>query len=423
MFKDKFHKGSHCYDVLIKPKSKNPIRIGLYLDHYFINEDSPFGISSSDLIFRLFEQGVMKPMTVSAMPTQTLEQPMFNDLSFNPKYCLKPFKPISDTITFADCVQNPKLIPGYAFSQFHDKCLTRCVQVGGIIKSYIKQGIRGGRIFAIPGKYDDLTLLDVNSLYPTALYNIRLPIGAPKIWCDGMDLTNKFAVLTVNITTINRPRKQYYKLTLGPAVYDTIALNTLVKSCGIEYNIITGYVWGTAVIPEVRSYIDDLYSKKASSSGFEHDVYKLMLNAPLGKCLKKSYKTSKRKIFSTKDAALKYATRNHHMLNHIEESDGKYSVVMNYCLDRTYNYSQVGLAILSSARAYMDNLFDEIESQGINIYYSHTDCIVIDSSNVSLLKDRIGSELGQMKIECSGAGYVIDTRHYKVGEHIRPRPK
>jgi hypothetical protein len=326
-------------------------------------------------------------------------------------------------MTFADCVQNPKLIPGYAFSQFHDKCLTKCVQVGGIIKSYIKQGIRGGRIFAIPGNYDDLILLDVNSLYPTALYNMSLPIGIPKIWCDGMDLTNKFAVLTVNITSINTPRKQYYKLTLGTAVYDTIALNTLVKSCGIEYDIITGYVWQTPVVPEVRSYIDDLYSKKASSSGFDHDVFKLMLNAPLGKCLKKSYKTSKRKVFNTKDAALKYATRNHHMLNHIEESDGKYSVVMNWCLDRTYNYSQVGLAILSSARAYMDTLFDECEHKGINIYDSHPYCIVIDSSNVLLLTNRIGDQIGKLKIEAQGEGYVIDTRHYKVGEHVRPRSK
>jgi hypothetical protein len=238
-----------------------------------------------------------------------------------------------------------------------------------------------------------------------------------------MDLHNKFAVLTVNITSIGAPRKQYYKLTTGKAVYDTIALDTLVKSCNIKYDIITGYVWDTAIVPDVKSYIDEQYRLKSSAEGFDRDFYKLCLNAPLGKCLRKAYKTSKTKEFATKDAALKYVARNSHMLNHIEESDGKYKVIMNYCIDKAFNDSHVGLAILSAARAIMDELFQTCEEKGIAVYYSHTDCIAIDTSNVPLLQHMIGSELGQLKIEAQGEAEIIDTRHYRVGSHIRPRTK
>jgi hypothetical protein len=423
MFKDKVYKGSHCYDVLIKPKSKDPIKIGLYLDHYFINEESPFDCMSSDLIFKLFEQGLMKPMTVSDMPTQILEQPTFDDLSFNPTYCLREFNPIEDPITFEECIQNPKLIPRFAWSKFHDKCLRQCVQVGGIIKSYIKQAIRGGRIYCKSGEYSDLTLLDVNSLYPKALYNLNLPIGIPKIYTNNMDLTDTFAILTVNITSIKNPKPYYYKLATGRAVYDTIALNALVSRCGIEYDIITGYVWNVAESSEIKSYIDELYQLKSSSDGFERDFYKLCLNSPPGKCLRRATKTTKRKRFNTKNAALNYVMRNHHMLNRIEESEGKWDVLLNWCIDTTFNYSHIGIAILSAARAYMDTLFDECEALGIDIYYSHTDCIVIDTSKVALLKDWIGNKLGELKIEAQGSGYVKDKKHYRVGDHIRPRIK
>jgi hypothetical protein len=165
IYEERLYKGRHHYHILIKSRSKDPIKIGLYRDHYFIDEPSPFDIMSSDLIFKLFDDGLLRPMTVSEMPTYSIEQPSFNDLSYNPGYTLKPFEVCRHPVTLEQCRSNIKLIPRYSWKLFNNQCLKQCYKVGGIIKAFIQKGIRGARIFAVPGNYKHLTYLDINSLY------------------------------------------------------------------------------------------------------------------------------------------------------------------------------------------------------------------------------------------------------------------
>jgi hypothetical protein len=317
-FKDKLYKGIHCYETILKAKTKDPIRLALYRDHYYVDELTQWNTRSPDLIFDIFDRGEFTPMRVIDMPTQNLERPLFDDLSYSAKYCLQRFKQSDDKVTLDQCIQDNKLIPRFAWRELHNKCLGRCCAIGGSIKTYVKQAIRGGRVIANAAILDDATLLDVSSLYPRAAHDMKLPIGQPKQWHRGVDLSGKFAILTVNITAIDRPRWFYPKLELGWAVYDTVALDSFVKHCGIRYDALSGYYWDCVESEQLKAWIDELYTKKAAASGQLRDVYKLILNSWAGKTLKHGSKTMKVKRFSDEVKAREFASMNQHMLNSIQ---------------------------------------------------------------------------------------------------------
>ena len=224
------------------------------------------------------------------------------------------------------------------------------------------------------------------------------------------------------ITTHKKRENKVEKVRSREAVYDTIGLDSLVKHCGTKYDIIRGYCWRTVESAELKRYIDELYRNKARTSGRDRDVYKLCLTSIYGKCLRKGSKTMKRKVFSTGQGAQKYANSHQFLLDGIEQCGEKHYVTLNWCLDKTFNHSHIGVAILSSARAMMDDLFNECDERRIDVFYSHTDCIAIDTDKVELLKHRIGEGLGELKIEASGKAHIINCVRYSIGSTIRPRP-
>jgi hypothetical protein len=81
----------------------------------------------------------------------------------------------------------------------------------------------------------------------------------------------------------------------------------------------------------------------------------------------------------------------------------------------------LGIAALSSARAIMDELFDECDKLGVKVFYSHTDCLAIDTADVPKLAHWIGPELGKLKAEASGKAVIENCKKYRIGDRIRPR--
>jgi hypothetical protein len=253
---------------------------------------------------------------------------------------------------------------------------------------------------------------------------MRLPIGAPSLYVPGQDLRPEglFAILTVNITAIDTPKAYYAKVALGESVFDTIALDSLTKHCGIHYEILRGYVWRTGDSAKLEAYVDELYKKKSSAVGPMRDIYKLCLNSVYGRCLKRAYKTMKKKEFDSREKAEEYAEKNHFILDSIEElEDDRWAVILNWCLDKSFNHAHVGVAILSSARAFMDNIFAECDRLGIDVKLHNCDCIAIDTDKVPLIEHLIGPGLGELKMEASGAAHIVNSKRYNIGSHIRPR--
>jgi hypothetical protein len=102
--------------VIIKgEKGHALISLCLWLNHYFINELTPFkhcdfdpgmspkrpNIKSPNLLKYLMKRNELKPLTVANGPTSNLEfNDLPNDLSINPQYCIKPWNYLKSDLTF-----------------------------------------------------------------------------------------------------------------------------------------------------------------------------------------------------------------------------------------------------------------------------------------------------------------------------------
>jgi hypothetical protein len=126
-------------------------------------------LTSSRLLVELFKLGMMKPLDIKHMPHNKLQQPPIPDLAYNPKHCLDRTHSIkAKTVTIDDVRSDPRQSPKYG-RQMLSKVLNGCAAVSGVVKSFIKQALHGARIWGVAGTYDNLTILDINSLYPYAM--------------------------------------------------------------------------------------------------------------------------------------------------------------------------------------------------------------------------------------------------------------
>jgi hypothetical protein len=152
--------------VFIKadPKKKPAYKVAVYLNHYFVDETTPFTerdiglnwgyaeprqLTSMRLICALMSSNQFRAMKIGELPKE-IEQQTINDLSYNPKYCLsndEQRKPI----TLDEVLQDPeaKKAPSYGMYLLHQKVLNRkdIYAVSGVVKHFISKCVHGGRMF------------------------------------------------------------------------------------------------------------------------------------------------------------------------------------------------------------------------------------------------------------------------------------
>jgi hypothetical protein len=200
---------------------------------------------------------------------------------------------------------------------------------------------------------------------------------------------------------------------------DKYELQYLVKYCNIKYNIKCGFYWCGSTV-NVAEYINELYDvKRDAIDDDERKAAKLALNSLFGMSLKKGYRTRKMKRFATKTELAQYIQRR---WGRVDKYDmNKLEVVLNQCLDDTFNYAYIGTAILSTSKRLMYELFTECNALDIPIYMSNVDSILIPTADVGKLQHRIGNEIGMLKVEySSGEAIVIRPNLYYMSDsHYR----
>jgi hypothetical protein len=69
------------------------------------------------------------------------------------------------------------------------------------------------------------------------------------------------------------------------------------------------------------------------------------------------------------------------------------------------------------SKRIMNEIFNECNQLGIDVHYSATDSLLIDTDKVVLLQDRIGDGLGQLHVEASGDAIVIKQNLYYLNDN------
>jgi hypothetical protein len=222
-----------------------------------------------------------------------------------------------------------------------------------------------------------------------------------------------YYVVEINITEILTPRSFYPRLRLGLITVDKYELEDLILYCRIKYTIIRGYYFtGTSV--SVSDFVNRMYTRKQRAEGVERDVIKKALNSIYGNTLRKGYKRELHKFFDT-DEFQEYISRHSDRIEHFDPK--KRQVWLNKCLDTSSNHCQIGAAILSYSKHIMNKYLNCADAEGIPVYMSNNDSIMIPTCCVHKFQKWISGKIGDLHVENqSNEAIVIRANCYYMSD-------
>lgn len=289
---------------------------------------------------------------------------------------------------------------------------------GGAVDVYIPHNKISGFFTTIAAKFKQLFYYDVNSLYPTVMSRLPMPIGKPVAFEGDIRLVepNAYGIFYCKITSpdyIKHPilqRKVKGKGTVAGlgswhGWIPSIEMDNAARY-GYTFEILKGYQFERGNI--FSGYVDRMFNLRS-----EYDkthpmnlIAKLLLNSLYGKFGMKIENTMV-EIFNLNTEAGKLALKNlldtapNSVKDFIEFDSNKYLFVRNTLADLlnedNYHGSDVNIAIASTISAGARIFMSAFKNNPLyNLFYSDTDSIVIDK----LLNPRlVGTALGLLKLE------------------------
>nr|YP_009652969.1 DNA polymerase [Taiwanofungus camphoratus]QCG70007.1 DNA polymerase [Taiwanofungus camphoratus] len=304
-------------------------------------------------------------------------------------------------------------IPSLAFAIFRMHYLkenTIPITTGKVF-DFIKQSFTGGRtdMYKPNGLNKDIYVYDVNSLYPYVMSEFKYPIGQIiQFEGDPTILDNKYWIGDVNVTSKNDmfipPIQLHHNITNKSGGIRTISPNGSFncKLNSVEYdsykefyNFNSGYLWEKDYV--FKNFIKFLYTLRTQypKSDPMNYISKLLMNSLYGRFAMKNI----RNIFEFLDKSEFFKLLENDQIeikNYIDLNDSLFvNYINNSQLDKESKSSiSIASAVTAYARSYMFNI---IEDNIDNIYYSDTDSLYLDRP---LNKHLISSnELGKFKLE------------------------
>jgi hypothetical protein len=188
-------------------------------------------------------------------------------------------------------LSNHPTLPSLALGIYKTKYYEESYDIknlGGICKSFIKEGYYGGVVDVYKPHGKNLYCYDINSLYPYSMLK-PMPIGQPTYINGNIDLNNFFGFLRVNVTApdINIPFLPYKHnnfLICPTGSWTGIYFSEEIKyakNLGYKFEIIEGFKFNQGY--PFNKFVNDFYDIKKNSTGVEKLYAKLILNSLYGR--------------------------------------------------------------------------------------------------------------------------------------------
>jgi hypothetical protein len=294
---------------------------------------------------------------------------------------------------------------------------------------FIRESIYGGRVVAKNGIYHSkkgFALLDVVSLYPTAMYYFDHPYGKPylvktinwdklgiyEVELDGTKMTEKQIKNYPEIVPFRIGTKLEYAFRKKwKGMYNTYDLMN-AKKAGYNIQVYTGieYPYKGKIF---KDFVEILFDMKKNNKGAKRKVAKIGLNgAGYGKFVQKhideeviivsngTIQTYIEQNFSNGNGTINIGEEIMQKPEFYELDENWDKMVIKVKGEVMYP-TQNGSFILSAARNYM---YQKINEVGCKIYYSDTDSLLINTDKIDSdpIEKLIGENLGQMTDEIDG---------------------
>lgn len=280
------------------------------------------------------------------------------------------------------------------------------------IREFLREGYRGGRVEVFQyGEFGNVNVYDINSLYPTAMVSIPLPVSNKGDWTD---IIRWKLPGCYRVRFSQRNREILPVLLLagtgsyeGEGVFFTPELALLREidpHCKIELK--EGYTFHEQSTSLFSDYVFGLYSLRRSDAGSAVDLLaKYLLNSLYGKLAQRGEREQYVVFESSND--LREALQNGRKL--VELSSDLSTWAESIKTDVAFEHVGIAGMITSQARVL---LYRGLLDAGMeNVVYCDTDSV---HTKGKLSNDLIGNELGQFKLENSGFGVYAGRKLYAL---------
>lgn len=322
----------------------------------------------------------------------------------------------------------------------------------GIPRHYIQGCVKGGRCMTRDNKkwHTNKKLYDYDacSLYPSAVYRLKLATGKPKVipenWCgNSKELLNHLMdeqqleptkdkyisafIVDIDITKIGK--NLHFPIIMQKTKegnrnvneccsmrVDNIELEDLIKFQQIEYTIKQGYYWEgvkSDVFSNEMHRIYQLRKEYKKQHNPLQEVLKLLMNSTYGKTIQKPIETKcvyKQKERTTKNGKIRYdadayTRKNARLIKEFYDiGNGITCFEVKESFDKFFVPNLVGVQILTMSKRIMNEVMCLAEDLGIEIYYQDTDSMHIPCEDLPKLEAEYeklygrvlrGTEMGQ----------------------------
>lgn len=252
----------------------------------------------------------------------------------------------------------------------------------------IKDFAKAGRVEVFKRYGSNLIHLDINQAYPYIMYKYGCPVGhyvetfEPDFNKCGFFIVKinkkQLAQDYINFMPYSLDRL-YFLNTKKPYYITTFEIELLIEK-KIDFEIIEGFQYDLNK-DFYKEYVTYFYNMRKENPNKKF-ISKIFLNALQGKMIQ----------------SLDYdrITINDDNAEFIINPELNIGITTPNRVTRDFHYPASPALIWSGTRAYLYRLMDKVKD---NIYYCDTDSLCIDKKALPILKQYIGGELGELKIE------------------------
>ena len=330
-------------------------------------------------------------------------------------------------------------------------CYDGVYETKGGLRDFIQQAIRGGRVYANPthvkteitGKIQDF---DGVSLYPSAMNRLCEEHGIPKgEICKGStdfnDYDDKnYYIVKIRIDNVSNPVQvpltsikegdslKYRNEVQGEIIYiDRWALEDLKKYQSVEFKVLEGIYWCNGFNRNIGILAKELHEERCKykkTNTALANVLKLLMNSIYGKtAMRRSESTT---VFVPRQNFDEYLYSNFGVIKEYGSLETQQVRVVKSDYDNGFSLNHVAVAILSTSKRIMNEVFHCMDKRAMPMYYTDTDSIHMRDEDVKPLsetyteiygRDLIGKNLGQFHtdFEMKGCVDVMSTLNITLG--------